>query len=77
MSTQLLPLDPPQDSRIYNRKMPDGTFRPLAGYFDSGKAVEQLNAVDKCPSCGGSGKEVPAFLHGAKCIDCDGTGICH
>ena len=28
------PQEPPQDYRIYNRRMPDGSFRPLAGFFD-------------------------------------------
>jgi hypothetical protein len=28
------PLEPPDDYRIFNRRQPDGTFRPLADFFN-------------------------------------------
>lgn len=29
------PLEPPQDERIFNRRQPDGTFRPLSEFFSA------------------------------------------
>jgi hypothetical protein len=31
------PQEPPQDYRIFNRRQPDGTFRPLSEFFDTTK----------------------------------------
>lgn len=28
------PQEPPNDPRIYNRRMPNGMFRPLSGFFE-------------------------------------------
>ena len=39
---QFGPQEPPADYRIYNRRRPDGTFPPLAGFFD--EAVRQADA---------------------------------
>ncbi len=30
-----VPVEPPDDYRIFNRRQPDGTFRPLSSFFDS------------------------------------------
>lgn len=34
--------EPPQDYRIFNRRQPDGTFRPLSEFFD--KAAKIIEA---------------------------------
>ena len=38
------PQEPPEDYRIFNRRLPDGTRRPVSEFFDRAATVE-------CPDC--------------------------
>lgn len=80
----------PDDPRIFNRRQPDGTFRPLARYFDA--ALDDETAGDDelvalygdtpapagvCPTCGGEGGRTDwATGNFATCPDCIGDDRC-